>query len=72
MISPRVTAAKVDANPSASMPVQLEVASSMGSYMLVVATTAFGLYSNDTKEYVWRVSVPIVSSDPSMPNDELS
>ena len=44
----------------------------MGSYMLVVATTAFGLYSNDTKEYVWRVSVPIVSSDPSMPNDELS
>ena len=62
----------VSANPSSSMPVQLEVKSSMGSYVLIASMTFIGLYSVDEEKFVWRINVPTVSSDSSMPNDELS
>ena len=62
----------VSANPSSSMPVQLEVKSSMGSYVLIASITFIGLYSVDEEKFVWRINAPTVSSDSSMPNDELS
>lgn len=64
--------AVVNANPSSSMPVQLEVESSMGRYILIASTAFIGLYSSDEDKFVWRINVQTVSSDPSMPNGELS
>lgn len=64
--------AMVNANPSSSMPVQLEVESSMGRYVLIASTASIGLYSSDEKKFIWRINASTVSSDPSMPNGELS
>lgn len=64
--------AVVNANPSSSMPVQLEVKSSMGKYILIASTLFIGLYSSDEKKFIWRIDASTVSSDPPMPNGELS
>lgn len=64
--------AMVNANPSSSMPVQLEVKSSIGKYILIASTTFIGLYSSDEKKFIWRINASTVSSDPSMPDGELS
>jgi hypothetical protein len=64
--------AVANANPSSSMPVQLEVESSMGRYILIASTASIGLYSSDEDKFVWRINTQTFSSDPSMPNGELS
>lgn len=64
--------AVANANPSSSMPVQLEVESSMGRYILIASTASISLYSSDENKFVWRIKAPTVSSDPSMPNGELN
>ena len=64
--------AVANANPSSSMPVQLEVESSMGRYVLIASTASISLYSSDENKIVWRINALTVSSDPSMPNGELN
>lgn len=44
----------------------------MGRYVLIASTASIGLYSSDEKKFIWRINASTVSSDPSMPNGELS
>ena len=51
----------------------LQVVSRSGkSRILIVTPEGITLYNDDTGKDVWHISAPTASSDPSMPNGELS
>lgn len=55
-----------------STPIQIEIESSMGKFTAIFAMEYIGLYSAAEDKFLWRIKPTAVSSDPSMPNGELS
>lgn len=62
----------VNVNETSSMPIQIEIESSMGKFVAIFATEYIGLYSAAENKFLWRIKATTVSSDSSMPNGELS
>lgn len=67
-----VISSRVNANTTVSMPIQIEIESSMGKFTAIFATEYIGLYSTTEERFLWRIKPTVVSSDPSVPNGELS
>lgn len=57
-MSASVTESHVSANPGSDMPVQLQCASSMGTYSLICSLTSIGLYNIDEERYEWQQQIP--------------
>ena len=67
-----VISSRVNVNTATSMPIQIEIESTMGTFTAIFATEYIGLYSAAEDKFLWRIKPTAVSGDPSMPNGELS
>lgn len=62
----------VNVNETSSMPIQIEIESSMGRFVAIFAMEYIGLYSAAENKFLWRIRPTVVSTDHSVPNGELS
>lgn len=54
----------VNVNTATSMPIQIEIESSMGKFTAIFAMEYIGLYSAAEDKFLWRIKPTAVSSDP--------
>ena len=57
------TDARLNANPGADMPIQIEVVSSMGNYALIASNTSIGLYDSGNARFIWSINAAVASDE---------